>query len=122
MKIYFVFWACHKRLLAGNPSGTVLTVPLFENIRPPAARKAGVDLVVGKERAVFALDGAGLRGQVESARLRKRIKRVGRTVPPAKLPHGSDAACGLHAAHEARHGTAAQNAGLLGVLQQLLIE
>ena len=37
VKIYFVFWACHKRLLAGNPSGTVLTVPLFENIRPPAA-------------------------------------------------------------------------------------
>ena len=114
MKIYFVFWVCHKRLLAGNPSGTVLT--------DQQQRKAGVDLVVGKERAVFALDGAGLRGQVEPARLRKRIKRVGWTVPPAKLPHGSDAACGLHAAHEARHGTAAQNAGLLGVLQQLLIE
>lgn len=85
-------------------------------------REAGVDLLVGKERTVFALDGAGLRGQIEPACPHKRIKRVGWAIPPAGFPHGSNAAGSLHAAHKARHGTAAQDAGLLRVLQQLLLQ
>ena len=85
-------------------------------------REAGVDLLVGKERTVFALDGAGLRGQIEPACLHKRIKRVGWAIPPAEFPYGSNAAGSLHAAHKARHGAAAQDAGLLRVLQQLLLQ